>query len=310
MPLAAATARNRLARRCCAVAVAAALAACASQPGLHQPGRPDAAQIERCRTAERLYRSGSPDYEALRDELARDPVTACWLTRLFVHDLFAVRENRPARGEGVEMMRAAARLADPTEARAIAEIEHLGAAAVPTLVDDLLQNRQPFARELGVELLAYVGRPAVPAVQRVAAEGESPARRAAARTLAAIRVDDEVLATLRHLATDSDFTVRADVMRSLERAAPVGGEILRRALVEDADPFVRTAAAKALAGYRDRASAAALVDHLARCKREGDDKGIDAVQDSLIAIAGSRGPRTLEAWRQWLATYGGQAAGR
>ena len=64
--------------------------------------------------------------------------------------------------------RAAADIEDPTEQRAIQEIVALGEAAVPVLVGDLLLHRQPQPRELGIELLGYVGAPALPKLLAIA----------------------------------------------------------------------------------------------------------------------------------------------
>jgi hypothetical protein len=140
------------------------LAACASPPpARYEPGTPTPAQTGQLKAAEAAYRSASPDYPKLRDAIAQDPVACGWLVRMFVRDVFSAREGRPL-GEDTEFLRAAAKLADPLEERAIAELRALGAAAVPTLVGDLLQHDQPQPRELGVELLAEVGQPAKPAL--------------------------------------------------------------------------------------------------------------------------------------------------
>ncbi|MBL8728652.1 MAG: HEAT repeat domain-containing protein [Planctomycetes bacterium] len=282
--------------------LAVLLAACAgtSTPPF-RPAALSAEQAELCRAAEQAYRGRAPDYESLRQRAAADPTTAVWLTRMFIRDVFTVREGRPL-GEDQGLLRAAARIADPVETRAIAEIEALGAAAVPTLVGDLLCHGQPQPRELGIELLAHVGAPAVPAVQQLATSSDARQRRAAARTLGAIGVAGDVLPTLRRLAADADFAVRADALRDLhDGGAPVRDLLVER-LGHDDDAFVRRTAAQSLQHFPGAAAANALIDYLERCKRERDYRGEEAAQASLQVFAGTHGPRTPAAWRAFAAT--------
>src|SRR5678816_1514146 len=112
-----------------AAGVCLLLAACAGAP----PGPPRLSdeQLRRCHELEVAYRAKAPEYPALRDELAKDPVTAAWVVRMFVRDLFLVREGRPL-GEDRELLMAAARIEDPVEVRALAEIRQLGTAAAPS----------------------------------------------------------------------------------------------------------------------------------------------------------------------------------
>src|SRR5262249_25543058 len=58
--------------------------ACAAKPAPSKVAEPAPDQIARLRAAEQLYRKDDPAFAAERDDLARDPVTAFWLTRLFV----------------------------------------------------------------------------------------------------------------------------------------------------------------------------------------------------------------------------------
>src|SRR5262245_22302271 len=105
---------------CAASAGLLLLAACASAPPAPPPRLNDA-QIAKCKALERAYRDGAPEYPALRDELIADPVAAAWVTRMFVHDLIATREERPL-GEDTELMAAAAKLELKAETRAYEEI--------------------------------------------------------------------------------------------------------------------------------------------------------------------------------------------
>lgn len=271
-------------------------AACNSGPARFDPGALSPAQVEQCRVVEKAYRQQAADYPQRRDAALADPVVTAWVVRMFVRDLFAAREGQIL-GEDTPLLRAAARVQDPVEVRALAELRVLGAAAVPTLVGDLLLHEQPQPRELGIELLAMIGAPAVPALQEVARTGNQRPRRSAARALGGIGLDERAVATLRELAVDPDFTVRADAVRSLRG----GGEPVRRLLIErlrgDDDPFVRRIAAQSLGAFAGPEAMLALVDYLEYCKQAPDFKGEQQAQESLQQLAGSRGPRTPDAWR-------------
>ncbi|MEO6593375.1 MAG: HEAT repeat domain-containing protein [Planctomycetota bacterium] len=276
----------------------ALLAACSSPPPAYRPGELSPAQQEQCRAIERAYRSEAAEYAALRDAAKGDPVVAGWLTRMFVHDVFTVREGRPLGDD--ELLRAAAKIEDPVEARALAELRVFGAAAVPTLIGDLLRHSQPQPRELGVELIARVGPAAVPALQELARDGEAKHRRAAARALGAIGGEGSELATLRELAGDEDYTVRADAMRSLGGGGSAAQQLLVSRLRDDPDPFVRRVAAQTLGQHPGAPSGRALIDYLERCKRERDFPGEQSAQASLQKLAAASGPRTPAAWRAWV----------
>lgn len=244
----------------------------------------------------------------MRAELAADPTTACWLVRMVIVDLLKVREGRPLR-DG-DMMRAAAHIANPVEERALAEIDALGAVAVPTLVGDLLLHNQPQPRELGIELLARVGAPALPAVQEVARNGEPRQRRAAARTMGAIGVDAAVFAILARMADDEDYSVRADALRSLRSGGDDGKRLLVEKLRADPDPFVRRVAAQTLVHHPGQASSLALVDYLERCERERDFPGEKTAQASLQQLTTTRGFQTPAQWRVTLRNPNEPGGGR
>lgn len=295
-------------KRILGAALAVVLAACAATPERFEPGAPSPEQAARLKAAEAAYRAAAPDYPTQRDAIAQDPVAAAWLVRMFIRDVFAAREGRPL-GEDDELLRAAAKIADPLADRAIAEIKVLGAVAVPTLVGDLLQHEQPQPRELGVELLGEVGQPAKPALMPLAKAGPQKQRRAAIRALGRIGFDAEGLALARTMATDDgDYTVRADALRSLRGAGPEAQRLLIERLQADADPYVRRVAAATLASFPTTAAANALVDFLAACERGNDRDGGIAAQRALRAMAGVRAARSVAAWREWAAGVDARAS--
>lgn len=289
-------------------------AACAGGPAtqdpqeLFDPGRPTEAQLAQLKQAERAYRDRAPGFAAQRDQLAEDPVTAAWLTRLFVRDLVLIRENPSTDRDAV--LRAASGQRNPAEQAAIEQVQALGAAAMPVLLEDLLKNRQGMPRELGVELIGAVGAVGLPALQPPLRDGDERLRRTALRAVAAMPASPAVLAVLRQAAQDPEFSVRGAAMRGLAIGDDTDAARLRQALATDADPFVRRMAALALGGHPEPQNAAALIDYLARSKRERDRLGEDAAQEALQQLSGTHKPRTAELWRLWLQDWHPAAAGR
>ncbi|MBK8098227.1 MAG: HEAT repeat domain-containing protein [Planctomycetes bacterium] len=305
------------------------LAACASgpaRPELFDPGRPESATQERLVAYEKLYRRDDPAAASERDQLAQDPTSAFWLTRMYVRDILFVREGRSessARqiqydkhtprveaqpgvavsvrpsGDTTEMMRQAAKLKNPVETRALEQIDALGERAVPCLVQDLLP-RTGISRELGVELLGRIGAPALPGLAPSLQSGDARIRRTAIRAVAAMAPEPAVLASLRAAATDGDFGVRGEAIAGLARGDGDDVVRVRRAVTDDADAFVRRKAAAALVVHRDRATATTLIGFLQRCKSEREAEGERVAQESLARLAGSTGPRTVDMWQRWL----------
>lgn len=283
------------------------LAACAGAPPRHQLAPLSPEQQQLCVTVEKAYRGEAAEYPALRDRATTDALVAAWLTRMFVRDIFTAREQRPV-GKDEALLRAVGRLADPVETRAIAELKHLGALAVPTLVGDLLLHNQPQPRELGVELLSHVGQPALPALVEVAQRGLPRQQRAAARALGAIGVDERSLPVLRQLAHDADFAVRADALRALRSGGPAARDLLLDRLRNDPDPFVSRVAALSLGAFPERQVGEALVAFLERSKATIDSRGVEAAQQALQQVTGTTLVRSADAWRDAVAALPGGAA--
>jgi hypothetical protein len=282
------------------------LAGCTSGEVRQPAPRPTDAQQQQLVAVERAYRTADPGFAAQRDELASDPTTALWLTRLFIRDLVVARDARdPGRDE--QVLRAAARIKDPTEVRALEQIDALGARALPCIVEDLLKNRQGPARELGIELCGRLGEAALPSLEPLLQDSEVRTRRAAVRGIGAVPPSAQTLQLLRRSSGDSDYTVRADAVRGLAVGGAGEAMLLRKVLAEDSDPFVRRVAAQSLGRHRDQATAMALVSYLERCQREHEPEGAQAAQAALQELSGSKGTRTLERWRQWAATWTGAA---
>lgn len=327
------------------VAALALVAACASAPEwtLKDPGPLPAEQRSLLARAEKHYRKGEPFVE-LRQQIVADPVASWWWTRMVVRDVVSARDGKIAAAEqstafgqeleqrirearsqtdgGAALLRATAGQKDPVEARALAELHELGAAAVPSLVLDLAQHPQGFVRALGVDLLARIGEPSLPLVRSQLVASEDPvARRTAAQALSAMLAGDGLLldgafTELVRLARDQDYGVRAAACAGLSRGGDRGAALLVETVRTDGDAFVRRGAARALGPHRTAATASALCDYLKRCQGERDTEGCEAAQDALQEHSRTRGLRSLEAWRVYAGSLaaatpaGSRASGR
>lgn len=278
-------------------------AACSGAPEGAQRvdfGKPDLAQQERLAKAERLYRAEDPAFAVERDTLAGDPVTALWLTRMLVRDIVLVREGRdPDR----EFERAAARVADPVEVRAMTQLVALGGAAMPCIRRDLLESRQGPLRELGIEACARIGSPALPDLDQMQQSSDANQVRGAARALAAMDPTEASLAQLRRAAEHPDFAVRAAAARGLVRGSIPDVALVRAMVAGDLDAFVRRTAAAGLATVPEAQNAEVLVAFLRRCIAETDAAGEKVAQDALQRLSATRGPRTADAWAEWALTW-------
>jgi len=252
--------------------------------------------------AERLYREGDPAFAERRDELARDPATARWLTRMLVRDAVFAFDRRKATDE--EFLRQAAGV-DPLWDRALTHLRALGGAAAPCLIEDLLRHPRHDRRRLGVTLLGAAGPGALPAMHEVLASRDVALRRLAVLAVGEMQPAPEATEVLQRAATDKEFTVRAAAYEGLGRAAadPRVGELLRTALGSEPDPHVCRVIAGALGRDPSRASALALVAYMRRSLDAADKQGFAAAHEALARLAGvdPRRPRGYEAWAQWAA---------
>ena len=250
--------------------------------------------------AERLYRANDEAYPAARDELAKDPVTALWLTRMVARDAVVAFDRRQA-SDGDFLRQAVG--TDPVWDRALVEIEALGATAVPCLITDLLRHPRHDRRRLGVTLLARTGADSIPAM-RTELEGPDDAlRRLTVLAVGEMPAGEGPLGALRAAAKDPEFTVRSAACEGLARMGTAGFADLRAALTAESDPFVRRVAARGLGGDRTRITAEALLTYMRACAVAGDRDGVAAAHEAMSRLADRdpRRPRGVEAWAVWTA---------
>ena len=290
--------------RACLIVASSVLVACASGSRRAPAPRPAPEQQERLVEAERLYRASDPKFAAARDELAADPVSARWLTRLLIRDVLWARDQRRS-DDAAFLAAVAGRSMHPTEERALRQLRALGAASAPGLIEDLLKHKFTDRQQIGAELLGHVGPATLPALQPLLSGGDRRRRRLAAQALVNMEKTPPVCAALERAVGDGEFTVRATAWRGLARAGEVYAPRLRAVLTDDDDPYVRRVVAAELAAFADRDSAAALVGYLERCVNDGDGRGREAAEAALVKLAGSKPRGGLSGWRGWLSTYTG-----
>jgi hypothetical protein len=295
----------------CWTTLAAALLpwSCAGSPERAAGGAPplQAAQHERLREAERLYRAGDPKFAAMRDELARDPATAYWLTRMLLVDV--VRRVDAAASSDDSFLATVTGSQSPIECEALDHLRAMQAAAVPALVADLLERRDD-RRRLGVEVLAAMGPGVLPELAPLLEDDDRRLRLRAVQVASLVR-GPEAVAVLERGAADAEFTVRAAALRGLVRSGPQAAARLRQAAAGDADPFVRRVAVAELGALaaadseacRDRETAKVLVDYYADCAERQDVDGMRAADASLRAVSGQSRAADLGYWRAWLLSW-------
>lgn len=273
---------------------------------VHEPG---ARQLTRTGTNEQMLAvdravrvyidADDEEFAKVRDEVARDPVQAYWLTRYLVMFVEKARE----RAANTDLREAKLAVGDePVWSRPIRHIKALGAAAVPVVVLELLRSPVSDRVELGRELLREIGPEALPAWRDVFGIDEPRMRRRCANVLAdwgtehpAVR---EMLMTLR---TDDEFGVRAAAYRGLA-SDPANVDLLVDALMRDPDPFVQRTIAVALGGHYSRQTAGALVDFMSRAVEASDYRAVLAADEALRKMSGRAERADLRTWRTWLTT--------
>jgi len=252
--------------------------------------------------AEALYRADDPAFAARRDELAKDPVMARWLARLFAYDAVHAFDRRQA--SDAEFLRQAVGV-DPVWDRALAQLRAMGGAAAPCLIDDFLRLRRDpnNRRRLGVTLLGVTGAGSLPAMHDVLTSPDPVMRRLAVLAVGEMAPTPATIAELSRAAADKDFTVRASAYEGLGHALPESAALLRQALSQEADRFVQRVIARALGADGSRVTAQALVAYLRLCLDAHDRAGADAAHEALARLAGQdpRRPRAFEAWVKWAA---------
>lgn len=288
----------------CSLLVAAAailLAACGAPPG---PSRqevpaPDvtSAQRQQLVDAERAWRQESEELDRLQHELLAEPATAWWWTRMLVHDYVSLLDQRQVDDRTIYENVTGTPNAKLERVRA--RIVGLGAAAAPCLIHDLLRGPYPDRTLVAQQFLASIGPSVLSALAPTLGDPEPRLRRVAVEAVAAMPAGADVTAVLLRGAGDEDFTVRAAAYTGLARSPEHAG-LLREAVRNDDDAFVRRTIVQNIAGFRDRETASAVVAYLERCVRDGDSRGAEAATATLQRMAG-KNARDVAGWRNWAA---------
>lgn len=303
--------RSRVLLSMALLCVAFAFAACGTAKETYTPGTLSKEQKARCLAAAQAYVDSDPSYPALRDELKQDPVAIKWFVRYLVFAVIKCREGQvqlvseetmfldQVRGSTNEPVRWDLPGQRP-DSRAIAQIIAIGEPSVEVVVKDLATSGQEFLRALGIEVLTGIGDPAVPALLELARSGDQRQQRVAARALGQVGARGASLEALRELSHSPEWRIRSDAAQGLARGGS-GARDLLFSMLSDEDPFVRRKSAESLGHYEDPVAAGRLIDFMEKCKGDGDMDCEIAAQDALQHMAGTKGPRSVSAWRRFAA---------
>lgn len=259
---------------------------------------------ERLRAAGRLDEAAEQDelFAERRDQLAEEPTSAIWLTRMLLTEFFLAERRQDLKDK--TLVEALQEEVTKRTERARRHILAMGPAAVPTLIDDLVRNLLTNRRQLGGELLADIGSPAIPAMQPLLQDADWRLRKTAVAMLVRMQGNAEVSDALRIGMKDAHFGVRAAAAEGL--GAEDAGTLVE-VLTSDPDSFPRRAAGKRLAelypsldGATRRRVAETLVAQLEQSAAEGAGRDADAFESALRKLAGVQRRGNVEAWKTWL----------
>ena len=255
--------------------------------------------------AEQLYRADDPEFDAVLDELSRDPEMAYWLTLMLVGDLKVAWDT--AQIDEDHMFRSVLGQRNPIVERVLRHFDAMGSRTTECLVRDVVRSEFFPTRSIGVTLLARLGETALPGVEEMAQDSDPTMRRMAAQVLDEMEdpAPQRAIRLSRSLVKDPDFTVRAEAVKGLTRGGEDEGELMRQILLNDPDPFVQRTTATEILAFPDLATAAALVQYMEACITRGDRSGIDAADASLRRLAGRPQSQGVASWRAWLRSVSG-----
>ena len=178
-----------------------------------------------------------------------------------------------------------------------------------------LQDRS-FRREALCELLWEVPddprgslRWSLSKLRRLVDEPDRPRVVADRSTVRFDREGLEVDLLLLRWSKHEDFTVRAAALVGLAGRGDRHLALLRGIVRDDPDHFVRRQIVKHLGGFRDRATAAAVVAYYADCQQRNDRRGAREAERTLVKMSGSPVARRgrlihygLAHWQKWVLT--------
>jgi HEAT repeat protein len=176
-------------------------------------------------------------------------------------------------------------------------LRHGGAA---TILAELLELRNDYARETALELAAQTRLSALqPKVVRLLRDPSARIRIAALKAVDLQRARDDALNEVAALLTDPDYQVRIESVRALGRAVPEKGRIpeLLYPMLEDEHPGVVAETVKILYQMQDEASREAyrwVVDHFLSAGGEPVVAICEAIASLRLTEYGSAVARLLK----------------
>ncbi len=283
------------------LALGLAISGCSTSKQPYKPVRekPTVEEAQQLRRTEALWKAEDPKFPAARDKILKNPVTAAWWIRALVW--YAVGSHNEHLSQQRDLLGTVKAREPVGYKKARAELRIAGGVAVPILVDELLRHSYRENRDLGVEILVYMGSQIVPELEPQLTHKDKRVRRQVLQVLGGMAGDARAQELLAQNVRDPDFSIRAQALESLARAGDARLPLLRQAAVQDPDKFVRRRVIAALAGFKDKQTAAIVVAYYKHVLRKGDRQGIRAARQTLRAMSGIHGEHNEAFWELWLA---------
>lgn len=286
------------------------VAGCASSGDL-KPDRPrptDQAQLDKIREIDELFVQGGEELDAVVFGVRSDPLVSAWVTRfLILHMADAVQKQRLVQADRINFsgMEVNEQYQD-----ALRLLKTLADAAVPTVVEELLDHRFSENRLLGVSILSEMPPMALPALDEAYRQGGPRRRRFLVEAVGEMQPGDEAEGHLLGWAADEDYLIRAIAFAGLSRYGENHLPLLQSAVATDPEQFVQRQVVKKLGQFHDKGTAATVVDFYARCVQRSDWDGVREAERALMQIAEfpvSENDRRIEKglayWRNWITKF-------
>jgi hypothetical protein len=246
----------------------------------------------------KLFLKDDPGWPAARQEwIALGPAAV----NILVENLIRVYILAHDAGDGPVWHRAREELAEHKD------------VAIPYLVEGLAGKNKAdsVVRNLCSELLAYLGEPAVPYIERAWSDSDADGRAALARALKKMQSRSSIPLLIRIAGGPDPFNVRIEAIDTLGRLGAKEAVPVMRDCLKDADPSVRKFAATWISelGEATRPVFESLIAALEAAVRNGEPEIARACVGSLKRLSGRNLGNDPRAWRDALPTLE-RASGR
>lgn len=254
------------------------------------------------------FRVGGKEFESVLRAGKGDPVLAKALTMFLVFHMRDAEQRQRLRQGGNLEVRSLRDNVRYVQARAGLKI--LGAAALPTVRKELIENRHTENRLFGVDALIALGSDQVPAIEAIMVASEDRYRRYYVEAVSQMPPSPKVEKQLLRWAENEGFSVRSQALAGLTRYGDRHLALLRSVVASDPDQFVQRQVVANLGIYKDLPTISVVIAYYDRCITRRDDRGSREAERTLLRMSGMQpkhsGQRMkiygLAYWRKWAAS--------